>query len=133
MKTCAEIRHANLLRLIREAGGEDALATRYGCEASYIKQMARQYKASDTGKEKGMGSATARKFEVLSEKERGWMDHEHDDPDPIGNIRQFRDRDIAAVAAMMEATDARGRIMALAAVKIALAGYRPDAAGNTAA
>lgn len=132
MKTCAEIRHANLLALIRDAGGEEALATRYGCDASYIKQLARQYKASDTGKEKGMGSATARKFEDSSNKEIGWMDHEHTDPIATRNVTPFRDPDIAAVVAMMEATDARGRILALGAVKTVLADYRPAVANPAA-
>lgn len=77
MKTCEEMQLENLLCLIKEAGGEDALAGLYGCEPSYIKQMARGYKDSKSGTAKGIGPATARKLESCMSKPRGWLDHDH--------------------------------------------------------
>lgn len=40
VKTNDEIRQENLLRLIVEAGSEDALTARYNCTGAFIKQMA---------------------------------------------------------------------------------------------
>ena len=77
VKTCDELRLENLRALIKEAGGEDALAERYGCTAPYIKQMARGYKDSKSGSPKGIGDAAARMLETSMGKERGWMDHDH--------------------------------------------------------
>lgn len=76
MKTVAQIRHENLLKLIKESGGEDFLASRYECSVAYIKQMARGYKDA-SGTPKGIGDNSARRLEVVTGKEIGWMDHEH--------------------------------------------------------
>ena len=77
VKTCDEIRQENLIALIKEARGEDALAARYDCTVPHIKQMARGYKDSKSGSPKGIGDQSARKLELCMQKERGWMDHEH--------------------------------------------------------
>lgn len=77
VKTCDELRLENLQALIKEAGGEDSLADRYGCTAPYIKQMARGYRDSKSGSPKGIGDAAARMLETVMGKERGWMDHDH--------------------------------------------------------
>lgn len=77
MKTCDELRLENLLALIDEAGGEDALAKRYECTAAYIKQMARGYKDSKSGTIKGIGDSSARRLEICMGKDRGWIDHDH--------------------------------------------------------
>lgn len=78
MKTCEEIRRENLLSLIKEAGGEFALAERYGCTEANIKTMARAYKDSKSGTPKGIGSKAARQLESIMGKPRGWLDHDHD-------------------------------------------------------
>lgn len=77
MKTCDEIRVDNLLLLISEAGGEVALAEKYGCTPAYIKQMARGYKDSKSGSNKGIGDNSARRLESSTGKPRGWLDHDH--------------------------------------------------------
>jgi hypothetical protein len=81
MKTIDEIRHANLLALIEQAGGEKAgpaaLAAKYACDESYIKQLRAQYKDSKSGTPKEIGNKTARRLEDCMEKERGWMDNDH--------------------------------------------------------
>lgn len=77
MKTNSEIRRENLLALIQEAGGESALAKRYECTPSFIKQMARSYTDSVSGSEKGIGDVTARKLETCMGKERGWLDRDN--------------------------------------------------------
>lgn len=76
-KTCEEIRRENLLTLIKEAGGEFALAERYGCTEANIKTMARAYKDSKSGTPKGIGSKAARHLETTMSKPHGWMDHDH--------------------------------------------------------
>lgn len=63
MKTNEEIRVENLRALIREAGSEELLASRYKCTPAFIKQMSRGYKDSDTGVRKGIGTVAARKLE----------------------------------------------------------------------
>lgn len=82
MKTCEEIRRENLLALIREAGGELALAERYGCTEPNIKTMARAYKDSKSGTPKGIGTKAARRLEETMGKVRGWPDHDHSYPLP---------------------------------------------------
>jgi hypothetical protein len=106
MKTCEEIRHANLLRLIEEAGGEAALAGLYECSEAYIKQMKAGYKDSKSGTPKGIGAGSARKLESCTGKERGWMDHEHGEQRTTG-----QDEHIQAVAALMEQLDPTTRVL----------------------
>jgi hypothetical protein len=77
MKTADAIRWENLIDLIREAGGDEALAEKYGCTVAYVRQMKLKSKDSDTGKEKGIGNATARKLELCMGKPRGWLDQDH--------------------------------------------------------
>lgn len=77
MKTTSEIRRENLLTLIKEVGSEDELAKRYGCTGSFIKQMARSYKDTASGSEKGIGNGAARQLEACMQKERGWMDRDN--------------------------------------------------------
>lgn len=79
MKTSEELRRENLLVLIKQAGGEAALAELYGCTEANIKTMARGYKDSKSGTPKGIGASAARKLEKCTGKERGWLDHDHAD------------------------------------------------------
>lgn len=96
MKTIDEIRRDNLGTLIKEAGGEFALAELYGCTEANIKTMARAYKDSKSGTPKGIGSAAARKLENVTGKERGWLDHDHaciDGDIPINAANEPRTND----------------------------------------
>jgi hypothetical protein len=79
MKTSEELRKENLLKLIKEAGGESALAEKYGCGEANIKTMARSYKDSKSGTPKGIGSVAARKLEKCMNKDIGWLDNDHSD------------------------------------------------------
>ena len=71
------IRQENLGKLIEESGGDEHLAERYGCTASYIRQMRLGSVDSDTGKPKGIGNRTARKLEKCMGKPQGWLDQDH--------------------------------------------------------
>lgn len=77
MKTSDEIRWENLLLLIDEAGGVDALAGKFGCSPGYIRQLKAKSKDSETGKPKGIGNSTARGLEICMEKPKGWLDQNH--------------------------------------------------------
>lgn len=80
MKTNEEIRAENLAKLIIEAGGEERLSELYECSPAFIKQMARGYRDSKSGSQKGIGNAAARRLEIAMKKDRGWLDHDHERP-----------------------------------------------------
>jgi phage repressor protein C with HTH and peptisase S24 domain len=73
MSTIADIRHANLLLLIKEAGGVQRLADRMGKAQAQISQ----YKTRSplpSGKQRSIGDDFAREAEISFDKPRGWMD-----------------------------------------------------------
>jgi phage repressor protein C with HTH and peptisase S24 domain len=76
MSTIAEIRHANLLILISEAGGVQKLADLTGKAQAQISQ----YKTRSllpSGRPRAVGDTFAREVEVACGKPRGWMDAAH--------------------------------------------------------
>jgi hypothetical protein len=77
MKTSSEIRHANLLTLIEEAGSIQAVAERLGKDHAQISQLKTQAKHSKTGKPRLIGDDIARLIEERFELEIGWMDNPH--------------------------------------------------------
>jgi transcriptional regulator with XRE-family HTH domain len=62
------IRHLNLLRLVREAGGQKQLAERAGVSAAYLSQVLSR-KVN-----RHVGHSLARRLEAGTEKPYGWMD-----------------------------------------------------------
>lgn len=79
MKTSSEIRHANLLTLIEEAGSIQAVAEKLGKDHAQISQLKTQAKHSKTGKPRLIGDDIARLIEERFELEIGWMDNLHED------------------------------------------------------
>lgn len=144
MKTCEEIRHANLLILIEEAGGVEQLAEKYDCTEAYIKQMRAGYKDSKSGSPKGIGTGSARRLEECMGKERGWMDHE---PIESQKIERYPFSTAAIVPIMQEpsppdpvateiltsyqAMSQKGKIMLLGQAQL-LAALHPEAKANRA-
>lgn len=62
------IRHHNLSRLVREAGGQKRLAARSGVSAAYISQVL-SHKV-----DRHVGHSLARRLEAGMDKPYGWMD-----------------------------------------------------------
>lgn len=76
MSTIADIRHANLLILIEEAGGVQRLADRLGKAQAQISQY-KTRSSLPSGKQRAIGDAFAREAEIACDKPRGWMDSVH--------------------------------------------------------
>jgi len=74
-----EIRFANLLILINEAGSQVALANRCDTSEAYISQLYNKLPDSKTGKPKAVGNRLARKLEAGMQKPVNWMDVDHTD------------------------------------------------------
>jgi len=77
MKSVDEIRRANLLLLIQEAGNAARLAARTEVPAPYISQVSRGVQNSKGRGARVMGSDVARRMESKMGKPRGWMDADH--------------------------------------------------------
>lgn len=75
MQTIAEIRLANLERLIKEMGTQDRVAEFGGTSSVYLSQIRNSAPDSKTGKLRVMGDEMARKLEIGCSKPRGWMDN----------------------------------------------------------
>ncbi len=68
-----ELRHANLLRLINEAGGVKKLAELSGRSHSQISQLKNRSEYAE-GKTRAIGSRLARHLERVCGKPPGWLD-----------------------------------------------------------
>lgn len=77
MKSVDEIRRANLLTLIQEAGNASRLALLTDVPAPYISQVSRGVARSKGGATRTMGPDIARRMEAKMGKPRGWMDTDH--------------------------------------------------------
>lgn len=77
MKTISEIRHANLLNLIEEAGGVSRLAEKVDRSHSQISQLKNRSRHSKSGEPREMGDDMARHIEQKFALRTGWMDSEH--------------------------------------------------------
>lgn len=60
--------------LIEEYGSAANLARKLGIQDSQLNQWKKAYKASKTGKPRGISSESARTIEEKTGKPRGWMD-----------------------------------------------------------
>lgn len=77
MNTIAEIRLANLRRLIREAGTAAELSRRLdNVPATYLSQIITGV-LTPSGKPRGVGATLASKLEAAMHRPRGWMDQVH--------------------------------------------------------
>lgn len=77
MKPVEEIRRANLLDLIKEAGSAARLAVLTDVPAPYISQVSRAVQNSKGKGARVMGPDVARRMEAKMGKPRGWMDTDH--------------------------------------------------------
>lgn len=77
MHAVEDIRRANLLLLIQEAGSAARLAALSGLAAPYISQVSRAVLNSKGKGVRVMGPDVARRLEVKMNKPRGWMDTDH--------------------------------------------------------
>lgn len=74
VKTISGIRHANLLRLIRAAGGVRQFAERLDRSYSQVSQLKNRSKHSRTGMPREIGDDMARHIEASWPLPTGWMD-----------------------------------------------------------
>jgi hypothetical protein len=77
MLTVAEVRHANLLRVIAEAGNAARLPELIDTKPQYLSQLVRRAPDSKTGKPRELGDDLARRIERRLAKPHGWMDTQH--------------------------------------------------------
>jgi hypothetical protein len=77
MKPVDEIRRANLLLLIEEAGTASRLGVLTDTPPSYISQVSRGVQNSKGKGARVMGTDVARRIEAKMGKPRGWMDADH--------------------------------------------------------
>ncbi len=77
MQPVEEVRRANLLLLIQEAGSAAKLAALSGLAAPYISQVSRAVPNSKGKGARVMGPDVARRLETKMGKPRGWMDTDH--------------------------------------------------------
>lgn len=82
--TIAEIRRANLKRLIAEHGTQRALADTADLAPAQISQWVKAAPNNETGKPRVVSDDSARSLETRCGKPVGWMDHLHDPPATIG-------------------------------------------------
>lgn len=75
MKTIADIRHENLLKLIDECGSVTKFAAATGKSYAQISQLKnRSLNSTGKGKPRSVGDDLAREFEKIAGKPIGWMD-----------------------------------------------------------
>lgn len=123
-----ERRRLRLLRLRDEqcGGSGAALARRIGRDQSYVTRML--YPETKKGK-KRIADDMMEIVEEAFDLPRGWMDMDDavsepgDLPSNVTRMADQEDQRIAAVVALMLATDETGREVALGAVRVALSGY----------
>lgn len=105
MEIVTDIRHSNLLELIRRAGGTGAFAERIGRDASQISQWATRAPDSKTGKPRNVGDRSARHIERALHLPAGWMDTLH----PAGEAGAYIGKDAnPARYRIEEGTDENG-------------------------
>lgn len=136
MKSVDQIRKERLATLVAEAGGVTALASAIKRSASQVSQWLNSSPDSRTQKPRTISNASARYIEQQSLKPFGWMDQPTDaqdqaPPPKTAHVLPLPDPpEIAEVLRLMRATDDRGRLMALGAVKHALADHKPAVKAN---
>lgn len=78
MKTNKDIRHENLLILIKEEGSIQAVADKTGKSHAQISQLKNKAPYQGTGNPRGVGDSLAREIEAAFSKPVGWMDVLHE-------------------------------------------------------
>jgi SOS-response transcriptional repressor LexA len=77
MKTAQDIRHENLLTLLRDVGTLAEIARQCEISEAYLSQIKNRSKESKTGTPRTMGDKIARKIEKGLGLNFGWMDADH--------------------------------------------------------
>lgn len=98
MKTISEIRHDNLLELIKKHGSIAALNVAIGMTRTdaTLSQIKNKSPDSKTGVPKAMGTPVARRIENELNLEVGWMDNAHPKPNESTNYMVPLERDAIA-------------------------------------
>lgn len=130
-----ERRRLRLLRLRDEqcGGSGAALARRIDRDQSYVTRML--YPEGKRGK-KRIADDMMEIVEEAFDLPRGWLDMDDAGPAPGGltssvlPMAERVDPRIAAVVALMLATDDTGREVALGAIRVALSGYKASRQAN---
>lgn len=78
MKTIEEIRHQNLMQLIKDAGTQRAFSELIDKSYAQVNQWVNKSPDTTTGKPRVMSSGIAREIERKTGKPTGWMDIEHE-------------------------------------------------------
>jgi hypothetical protein len=101
MNTIAQIRRANLERLVIRLGTLEAVADKGQTSSIYLSQIRNMAVDTKTGRPREMGTAMARRLEVGTDKPSGWMDVDHafEGPEPMHVISKAPGRVTAAQAA----------------------------------
>ena len=138
MKSVDQIRKARLAMLASELGGVTSLAAAIKRSASQVSQWLNSSPDSRTQKPRTISNASARYIERERGKPFGWMDQPIEDQNlsmsaaEIVSLAKIDPPEIVEVLRLMRATDDSGRLMALGAVKGALADHRPAAKASGA-
>ena len=151
MKTIAEIRRANLEKLIQEHDTQNRVAELCGSSAVYLSQIRNRAKDAKTGKPRQMGDDLARQLEKGCGKPPGWMDNLSDQDaarpggggdskghtmDDAGKERAVyrmtpkQDSRLEALLAEWAKLDDGGKDDLIAAVRMFIAGRRPHQNGQ---
>lgn len=97
MKTKAEIRYDNLVRICEEKGGTRVVAAKSGLNPGTLRQYIAKTETM-SGTERGVGDKVARAIEDAYGLGTGWFDHEHrvDDPEAESAYSTLPQLDIEA-------------------------------------
>lgn len=79
VKPVAEVRRANLDRLIARLGSMEALAEAAGTSSVYLSQIRNRTPDAKTGRPREMGSQMAQRLCAAAGMPEGWMDCDHDE------------------------------------------------------
>ena len=116
-------RYKNLLRLIKEAGGNKSeVSRRAATSVAYISDIANKA-TTPAGTERGVGDKLARALEAGFNKPAGWMDEDHSKtllsadfgdltPDEVEFVQSlldlYRDQDVSALSKARKVMDVIG-------------------------
>lgn len=79
MKTIKDIRHENLMLVIKELGTQQALADLLERSHAQINQLVTRAIVSATGNRRSVSEKMAREIELKANKPAGWMDTDHNE------------------------------------------------------
>ena len=132
MSTIRDIRHANLLLLIEQAGSTQALADQLEKSHSQISQLRNQSVHSGTGKPRTVGDDLAREIEQKLRLPKGWMDNPIGPSDDSDAGRAGMSLRAASIASRLDALEGDRQARAFALIDLALRTVEAEAASSSA-